>query len=339
MRIGIDLMGGDTPPATLFDAILRAAEQFSPACSYVVIATSAAINEIQQLYSSRRSLPFPSNIEFKRVLDVISMTEEPLYAISHKKNSSLVVGIRLLKKRQLDALISAGNTGALLACAALQLPHLPGIRRPALLVVAPTLKGSVAILDVGGNVSCKAHHLVQFAKMGAAFQNCSQEIPTPKIGLLNIGAESIKGTPIVRQAYQILQELSAQEEVSESPKMQFLGNIEGREVFQGKVDVIITDGFTGNVLLKTSEGIASVIFESLQNSLQAPVSPQLQGVLNQVRRPFNHTEYPGAILCGLEGVVIKCHGNASPEAIFNSIKGAIKLVENQFIAKMKMRLE
>lgn len=342
MRIGIDLMGSDTPPKIIFEGVLQAAKYFSPSFTFVVFATSPVIEEIRSSFSlqlSANSRQSFVNIEFKKVFDCIEMTEEPVYAISHKKRSSLVAGIKLLKKRQLSAFVSAGNTGALLACVTLQLPRLPGIRRPALLVTVPTLMGPVAVLDVGGNVSCKAHQLVQFALMGAAFQACSQEIILPKVGLLNIGVESIKGTPLIRQAYQDLQELSIKESEFENPKMKFVGNVEGRDVFLGKIDVLVTEGFSGNVLLKTAEGFASVIFESIHKAIMPNASTEIKEALISVKNRFNHTEYPGAIVCGIEGVVIKCHGNATATAICQSIKSAIILVETQFIEKMKKRLE
>ncbi len=163
----------------------------------------------------------------------------------------MIRGIRNLKERDIDAFVTAGNTGALIAAATIILPMLPEVARPALMALLPTRKGLVTVIDVGGNVSVKAPQLVQFAKMGVAFQRTYRNCPNPTVGLLNIGAESKKGTPEHRQAYDAL---------SEAPNMTFIGNVEGREVFQGRVDVLATDGFTGNVFLKTSEGVSSFIF-------------------------------------------------------------------------------
>lgn len=324
MRIGIDLMGGDNSPAMLFEGVLRAASELSH-ITLVVIATHAALSELQT------SAAIPPHIEFYPVKSAISMTDEPLLAVSRKKESSLMTGIRLLKKGRIDAFISAGNTGALFASATLQLPKLPGIKRPALLVSLPTVTGTVAVLDVGGNVSCKAQHLVQFAHMGAAYQNCSEGIERPSVGLLNIGVEPKKGTSALREAYQLLSMLP-------EAKMQFLGNVEGREVFQGKTDVLITDGFTGNVLLKTAEGVSSFIFDHVQEMMQETSSHALERPMQKLQRYFSYTEYPGAFICGIEGIVMKCHGNASARAMLNSIKGAAHLVQNDVIAHLKARL-
>lgn len=332
MRIGIDLMGSDSSPKVLFDAVLRAAQQFDSSHTLVGIATPSVINELQVAVSATSFPPNSARIEFLAVSNAITMRDEPLPAVSRKKGSSLVVGIRLLKKGRINAFVTAGNTGALIASATLMLPRLPGIRRPALLVVIPTLTGSVAVLDVGGNVYCKSQQLVQFAQMGSAYQRCSSGLSEPRVGLLNVGVESQKGTSVVREAYQIMQQVS-------SPQLNFIGNVEGGEVFQGSVDVLVTDGFTGNVFLKTAEGVSSFIFDCIKRSLKNAPSQASNETFEQLRHRFHHSEYPGAIVCGVEGVVIKCHGNSSSEAMLNGIKGAYSLVEKEFISKMKQQLE
>jgi glycerol-3-phosphate acyltransferase PlsX len=338
LRIGIDLMGSDRSPIVLFEAVLQAAELLDASSSLVVLATREVVDEISRHHPSFAGSPSKGKILFHVVPDFIAMNDEPLFAIRHKKNSSLIVGIRLLKKRHIEAFVTAGNTGALIASATLSLPMLPGIKRPALLAVLPTQSGSVAVIDVGGNVSCKAHHLVQFAHMGAAYQRCNLGLEAPKVGLLNIGVESKKGTSEVRQAYQILQSQS-QELVAQGllPRMHFFGNVEGREVFQGKVDVLVTDGFSGNVLLKTTEGLSLFIFDSLLENYSGSTEAFKQS-LNEMRQYFNYAEYPGAILCGVDGIIVKCHGNSSAKAMFNSLKGAIQLIHKQLLAKIKEQL-
>lgn len=323
-------MGSDSSPQVLFEAVRHAAEQFDSSSTLVVIATHSVVAGLRHL-SQKPSQG--ARIEFHPVSDTITMNDDPLQAIRHKRGSSIVVGIRLLKKQRIDAFISAGNTGALLASATLQLSRLPGIKRPALLVVLPTVTGSVAVLDVGGNVSCKAEHLVQFAYMGAAYQSCYEGIESPNVGLLNIGVEPKKGTSSVQMAYQILQE-ECQQRPSKH-KMKFIGNIEGRDVFRGGVDVLVTDGFTGNVLLKTSEGVSAFIFDYIKEALQSTPSEKIHQTFQELQRYFSYSEYPGAIICGVEGVVIKCHGNSCSQAILNGIKGAANLVEKQFITKIK----
>lgn len=331
MRIGIDLMGSDRSPAVLFKAIEQAAEEF-PEVDLVVFITQASLDEI--LSHSSASFPLrKAHLEFQIVSDVIEMQDEPLLAIRQKKNSSLMLGLRLLRKRYLDGFVSAGNTGALIAGATLSLPLLPGIKRPALLATLPTEKGNVAIIDVGGNVSCKAYHLVQFAQLGVAYQRCCQNIEEPRIGLLNIGVESKKGTSEVRQAYQLLQELA------QRGKLQFIGNIEGREVFQGAVDVLVTDGFTGNVLLKTSEGVSSFILHQFHEALQDIIVPEQRlAILRYLQHQFDYEEYNGAIICGVDCVAVKCHGQSSAKGLFRGIQGAIQLVQNGFIHQIKQQL-
>jgi phosphate acyltransferase len=330
LRIGIDLMGSDSSPHVLFEAVLQAALKFDASHTFVVFATPEVVEKIsaRQIAAS----PFSAKVEYHRIVDVITMSDEPLAAIRQKKNSSLVVGIRLLKKQFIDGLLSAGNTGALIAGASLLLPMLPNIHRPALLAMLPTDRGFTAVIDVGGNVACKAHHLVQFAKMGAAVQRCNQSIECPSIGLLNIGVESKKGTSALRQAYQIL------EKDEERSKMIFKGNVEGREVLQGKVDVLVTDGFTGNVLLKTIEGTSAFILDYIWNVCKADATTSLAQGMQELQRHFNYDEYPGAIVCGIDRVLVKCHGNSSSKAFYNGINGIALLIKNQLIKQFKDQL-
>lgn len=327
-------MGSDRSPHALFDAVLQGSKELPPSYTLVAIATHSEVNELKTKHQAALNSPETASIEFHAVCDAIAMADEPLFAVCNKKESSLVVGMRLLKRKKLDAFVTAGNTGALVAAAALSLPRLPGIKRPALLVVLPTVTGSVAVLDVGGTVLCKPHHLVQFAYMGAAYQRCIQGIESPKVGLLNIGIEPKKGSSVARQAYQALCDNSS----STSFNMQFLGNVEGRDLFQGGIDVLVTDGFTGNVLLKTSEGLSSFIFEHIQEALQPFATEKLQHTLGELKRSFSYSEYPGALVCGVEGVVMKCHGNSSTKAILNGIKGAVRLVDQQLIPRLKIQL-
>jgi glycerol-3-phosphate acyltransferase PlsX len=323
-------MGSDSSPAVLFQAIEQAAQEF-PQVDLVVFVTQPALDDI--LLRSSTHFPMRSaHLEFQIVSDVIEMHEEPLIAIRQKKNSSLALGVKLLRKRYLNGLVSAGNTGALIAGATLSLPLLPGIKRPALLATLPTEKGNVAIIDVGGNVSCKAYHLTQFAQLGVAYQRCYKKIEQPRVGLLNIGVESKKGTSEVRQAYELLQAMADKED------MLFIGNIEGREVFQGAVDVLVTDGFTGNVLLKTSEGVSSFILQKFQNALQGILPDQRLSILRYLRHQFDYEEYHGAIVCGVDCVAVKCHGQSSSKGFLRGIQGAIQLVQNQFIDQIKQQL-
>jgi glycerol-3-phosphate acyltransferase PlsX len=325
MRIGVDLMGSDSAPQTLFSAVLEAVHQLDATHIFVVFVTKSIAEELSP--KARSS----GRIQFRTVADAIQMSDEPLFAVRRKKGSSLLTGIRLLRKREIDAFVTAGNTGALIASATLSLPLFPDIKRPALLAALPTELGSIAVVDVGGNVSCKAQHLVQFAKLGAAFQHCHLNASMPRVGLLNIGVESKKGTSELRLAYKMLKENADQ-----TPPMQFIGNVEGRDVFQGHIDVLVTDGFTGNVLLKTSEGLAHFIFDFLKKSLmKEEIATHFYETLKNLQLQFKYDEYPGAFLCGVERVVIKCHGSVTPQALLRGIIGAANMVRNDSVGKIK----
>ena len=263
------------------------------------------------------------------------MEDSPLSAIRRKRDSSLCTGIRMLKEGLLQAFISAGNTGALMACAKIELSMLPDVERPALMTLLPTQRGEIAVLDVGANISYTAEHLIQFASMGVAYQK-SRGVQLPKVGLLNIGSEAKKGTPELRQAYDQLLLLSQKKNSS----FLFSGNIEGRDVFHGEIDVLVTDGFTGNVFLKTAEGMAAVILEELQSPLirEYPQQP-MEGVLSKMRAKLDYAKYPGAILCGVEGIILKCHGNSKAQSLTHTIATASRLVKHAFMASLKKELQ
>lgn len=324
-HIGVDLMGSDIPPEELLQAILSFSKELHPSVHLTLLGTRA-------LFGSRPSLS--ANILFHVVKDAIAMDDAPLMAIRRKKDSSLCTGVRLLKEGYLQAFISAGNTGALMACAKIELSGLPHVDRPALMTLLPTKQNEIAVLDIGANTSYKANHLIQFALMGIAYQK-SRGIKIPQVGLLNIGSEAKKGTPELQTAYNQLHSLSQKKNSSFS----FAGNIEGRDVFHGKIDVLVTDGFTGNVFLKTAEGIAAVILDELQSSSIDECPSHLKNALSGMRQRLHYAEYPGAILCGIDGIVIKCHGNSSLQSIVRSITTASRLVQHSFLDQIKHEVE
>lgn len=327
MRIGVDVMGSDSAPAVLFEAVLLAAEQLAADDLLVVFCTPAVAAELSANSASN------AKISFQTAPETVNVDDDPIAAVTRKKNSTLALAMQQLAARELDAFVYAGNTGALVVAARLFLDMLPGINRPALLATLPTKTGSVAVIDVGGNVSCKPLHLVQFAFMGAAYQSCCHDVATPSVGLLNIGIESMKGTPEVREAYQKLLEMA--EKQNKKIPLRFVGNIEGREVFQGRADVLVTDGFSGNVLLKTAEGMSDYLFDELSNGIALQWGEAVAGDLDTFRKRFSYAEYPGAALCGVDGVVIKCHGHSSVPAMYNGILGAARLVNTQFVFRIK----
>ena len=299
LKIGVDLMGSDNAPQVLLDALHATA--LPKDVELVVICT-------EEFHSKK--------FKVVHAPEFIRMDEPPLVSLRKKKNASMSVGLRLLREGKLDALVSAGNTGALVSSAKMILRTLKGILRPALLTLMPTKKNPVAVLDVGANVQAKAEHLVQFAKLGAAYQK-ARGLARPTVGLLNIGSEAMKGTSEHRVAYHELQMSS----------LRFVGNIEGKSVFDGEIDVLVTDGFTGNIFLKTAEGIASLILDGLQ--------PQ---DATKHFQSLHYAEYPGALLAGVKGIVIKCHGYSTPRGFVNGVLGAVELAKERFLDKLMNEL-
>lgn len=324
-RIGVDLLGCETPARILLDAIMSQTwdEEHPPK---LTVYGSPEVFE---------QTIIPEDIQCEVVSEVITMEDDPLLAVRRKKHSSLAIGIQQLKEYKIDAFITGGNSGALLAQSAITLEKLPGIDRPAFLTMIPTKLEPVAVLDVGANVEASAEHLLQFAQMGIAYQK-SRGTSQPKVGLLNIGEEKKKGTQEVRKAYDLLQKLNLQSPI-EDPI--FLGNIEGRNVFHGEMDVLVTNGFTGNIFLKTAQGIAGFILEQMQNLGPLEKIPGLQSILQTLRHRLHYAEYSGALLCGINGIVIKCHGESPPESFLNSIHSASRLVKNSFVQNIKAELE
>lgn len=302
LKIGVDLMGNDNAPHILLDTLKA-----------ISLPPGVTIYPIGSAELEKAAHPFP----FIPAPEFITMEESPLLALRRKKNASMCIGLRLLKEGKLDALVSAGNTGALVSSAKMVLSTLKGILRPALLTLMPTKKNPVAVLDVGANVQVKAAHLVQYAFVGAAYQQ-ARGIERPLVGLLNIGSEASKGTSELRLAYHELQHKHG--------PFRFVGNIEGTSVFDGEVDVLITDGFTGNVFLKAAEGIASLILDRLN----APELKKFQSL--------HYSEYPGALLAGVRGIVIKCHGYSTPKGFANGVLGAIQLANENFLKSLQENL-
>ncbi len=302
-KIGVDLMGNDNAPQVIIDAL----KELSLPESIEITAIGSSDFE-----AAAKPFRYVASPEF------IGMEEHPLLALRKKRNASIPIGLRLLKEGKLDAFVSAGNTGALVAGAKMILATCKGILRPCLLTLMPTKKNPVAVLDVGANVQVKATHLVQFALIGAAYQK-ARGIKKPVLGLLNIGSEPLKGTSELRLAYHELQ-------TRPHPSFRFAGNIEGKSVFEGDVDVLVTDGFTGNIFLKTAEGIASLILDRIQPHIPLAEIKKFQSL--------HYAEYPGALLAGIKGIVIKCHGYSTPKGFANAVLGASELVKEKFVQKL-----
>lgn len=265
---------------------------------------------------------------------VVGMDEPPALALRGKKDSSMRVAINLVKSGEAQACVSAGNTGALLATSRFVLKTIPGIDRPALAATLPTIKGHTYILDLGANIDCTPEHLLQFGLMGAALVAAVENKTAPSVGLLNIGEEAIKGNEIVKQAAELLHK----------SELNFYGNIEGNDIYKGTTDVVVCDGFVGNVTLKTSEGLAQMLATYLREEFKRNLMTKLAGiiampVINAFKRRVDHREYNGASLLGLRGIVVKSHGSADKRAYCVAIKRAVDEVRGGMLHQISDQIE
>ncbi len=276
------------------------------------------------------------NYEFFHTLENIKSDDEPVNALRKLKKSSMRLGINDVSEKIADGFVSAGNTGALMAISKFVLKTLNGINRPAIAGLMPTLKGQTVILDLGANVDCSNQNLVQFALMGDIFSQAVLGIPKPRIGLLNVGSELIKGNEIVKQTYADLSRIEK--------KINFHGFVEGNDINKGIVDVVVTDGFSGNIALKTAEGVAELIFTFLKNSYNSSFISKIgyllsKPALNRFKTRIDPRKYNGAVLLGLNGIVVKSHGGTDAFGFCNAIGVAVSLIENTYINQIKRKLE
>lgn len=324
MKIAIDAMGGDEGPKVTVKAAVDASDELN--VNIVLIGREREINEELSKYKYDEQ-----KIEIINAQEVITSEEEPAMAIRKKKNSSMVVGFNMLKEKQVDAFISAGSTGALLSGGLLIVKRIKGIERPALATVYPTRKGISLLLDVGANADSKAKYLQQFAVMGSIYSEKILNKANPKVGLVNIGTEREKGNALTKEAYELLEN---------TQNINFCGNIEGREVPTGDVDVLVCDGFVGNIVLKLTEGLAINIFSMLKEVFMKSSKTKLGAILlksslKDFKKKLDYTEYGGAPLLGVKGAVIKAHGSSNDVAIKNAIRQAKQFVENKVIENIE----
>ena len=318
IRIALDAMGGDNAPHSVIDGALRALAAGSQA-EFTLVGLEEVIQaELLRVGATKK------NFRIQAASQVVGMGEKPAVALRTKKDSSLRVGANLVKEGRVDAFVSSGNTGALMATARFVLKTLPGLDRPAIASLMPSITGQVLMLDLGANVDCTAEHLCQFAMMGEVFAASVLNIAQPKVGLLNIGSEEMKGNEVVRLAGERLKKIGPC----------FVGNVEATGIFQGKVDVVVCDGFVGNVSLKTAEGVASMLVHFLRESFNHSWWAKLGYLLvrpafRRFRDRFDPRVYNGAMLLGLNGVVVKSHGSADGFAFFHAIAAAEELVSNR----------
>lgn len=328
-RIAIDAMGGDHAPAEIVAGAIRAREELG--------VEVLLVGDPAQIEASLRQHPTSMPIEIVPAEGAIEMEEEPLSALRRKPKASINVAMDLVKQKRADAVVSAGHSGAAMAAALLRLGRLPGIDRPAIGAVLPTLiQGRpVIILDVGANVDCRPKFLEQFAFMGTVYSRYVMGVSDPKIGLLNIGEEPSKGNELALQTHKLLQE---------NEQIHFIGNAEGRDVLSGNFDVIVCDGFVGNVLLKFAEAVGEVALQILREELPRGWRGKLGTVvlkpnLRRIKQRMDHAEHGGGLLLGVAGVCIISHGSSQAPTIFNAVRMAREAIDNQVLDRIQSQYQ
>jgi glycerol-3-phosphate acyltransferase PlsX len=317
LRIALDAMGGELGPEEMVTGAIQAVEESD--LDVALIGDQVILNSVIQKLSLSSS-----RLEVIHASETISMGESPFEAIRKKKDSSITIAFEQVKNGKADAVVSAGNSGATMASAIRSLGRLESISRPGIASIFPTLKKPLVMMDVGANVDCRPQHLYQFGVMGAAFSNNLFQINKPSIGLLSIGEEGGKGNVLVKSAHELFRKST----------LNFIGNVEGRDIFQGDVDVIVCDGFVGNVCLKVSEGLAEAIMSMLRTEISESFMAKMgyllaQKAFNNFRKKVDYAEYGGAPLLGVNGTGIICHGRSNAKAIKNAIKVAAEMIRSK----------
>ncbi len=326
MIFALDAMGGDHAPQAVVDGALLALQELS---KDIVIWLFGDEEQIKACLAGKE---YPAErLIVKPAAEVISCEEAPAVAVRRKKNASMVLAAKAVADKEADCFISAGSTGAVLACGTLIIRRIRDVQRPALAPLIPNLQGGhTMIIDAGANVDCKPIYLVQFAQMGSAYMELVEGVQEPAVGLLNNGEEAEKGNELTKETYPLLQELEG---------IRFAGNCEARELMSGDFDVVVTDGFAGNVLLKSTEGTAKAITSMLKTELMGSLRGTIGGAIAKpafasLKKKMDYTEVGGAPLLGVNGGVIKAHGSSNAKAFFNAIRQAQKLVRGGVTQKI-----
>lgn len=329
IHIGIDAMGGDHAPAKIVEGAILATQKDKE----LVITLFGKSEEID---ASLASLSYDKQrINIVTTTEVIEGEDKPVHAIRKKKDSSLVVALTQLKEKKLDAVVSAGNTGALIAGAIFVTGRIRGISRPAITGAYPTIKGPMVTLDIGANADVSPQHLLEFAKMGSLFSKIAYHKENPTVGLVNIGTEATKGNELTKAAYALLKE---------EKSIRFAGNVEGRDIPKGIVDVLVCDGFTGNTVLKLTEGVADTLFSMLKQAIESNAKAKLGALmmkdsLKKMKESLNYEEVGGAVLLGVDGIVVKAHGSSKEKAFSNAILRAAQYHREGLVDKIKAIVE
>src|SRR5947207_1202298 len=323
--IALDAMGSDRAPKPEIEGAIQAARRFG--IPVALVGPEETLKSELWRHPFARSLP----ISIIHASEVITMDDKAVQAVRAKRDSSMRVGLRLVREGRAAAFISAGNTGAAMATAKMVLGGLPSVDRPALVAIMPTAVGTVStLLDVGANVDSKPHNLEQFAIMGEIYFRSMFTVPRPRVGLLSIGEEEGKGNELTREAFQLMKQLP----------LNFVGNVEGRDIYSGNVDVIVTDRFIGNVALKTSEGVANLVRATLKETLAATITRQVGYLLSRsassdFKKRIDHTEYGGAPLLGVKGACFVTHGSSNVNAIKNAVRVAAEFVDRNITSNIQ----
>src|SRR3990170_3461039 len=330
MKIAVDAMGGDYAPSVVVEGAVWAAKEFD---IHIILVGDKAMVEDELAKHNWQGLP----ISVIHASQVVGMDESPGQAIRRKKDSSIKVCFDLVKSGEASAAVSAGNSGAAMAAGIFVLRNLQGVERPAIAVIMPTKKEPVIVLDAGGNVDCKPIHLVQFAVMGSVYAKYILKKNNPKIGVLSNGEEEGKGNDLTRETNEILKDSSLN-------YLNYLGYVEGRDIFSGDVDVVVCDGFVGNVVLKVTEGVAEALTSMLKKEiLSSPLAKigylLAKGALLKVKKKVDYSEYGGAPLLGIDGIGIISHGASDAKAIKNAIKVAVESTKNKLNRHLLEELE
>ena len=327
-RIAVDAMGGDYAPEEIVAGAIEASAELS--VDILLVGDKQKIDSLIKKYGNQES----TSVKVIHAEDVITMKEEPLVGIRRKPKASINVAMDLVKQKDADAVVSAGHSGAAMASALLRLGRLKGIERPAIGAVLPTIvpDRSVIVLDVGANVDSKAKYLEQFALMGTIYSKYVLGCQEPKVGLLNIGEESSKGNELALATHKLL---------TDNPQIPFVGNAEGRDVLSGVFDIIVCDGFVGNILLKFAEAIGEVMLQIMKEELPKQVRGKLgtallQPNLENIRRRIDRAEHGGGLLFGVAGICIISHGSSRRGSIFNAIRLAKEAIDNEVLEKIKV---
>jgi phosphate acyltransferase len=330
VTIAVDAMGGDHHPRPEVEGALQAAKTLG--VRIILVGREDVVRNELQRHPGWEDVP----VEIRHASEQITMEESAGKALRAKKDSSIRVASRLVRDRVAHGVVSAGNTGAVMATAKLVQGMLPGVDRPALASAFPTLSGKAAVmLDVGANVDCTPKMLAQFAVMGNAYSRVIFRIARPRVGLLSIGEEEHKGNTLTHEAQPLLKSLD---------HLNYIGNVEGRDVYTGSVDVIVCDGFVGNVALKVSEGLVDVVRQLLKQSLKASITRKVgaylaRGAFNEFKKRVDYSEYGGAPLLGLNGICVICHGRSNAKAIRNAIRVAKEFAEGNINERIATELD